>query len=59
MPPRKRHQISGAEYLASSRSVCSSIRQSAMPPPGQPSLRLDPGVAVMSAGNPELSNLAL
>ncbi|CDO68231.1 hypothetical protein BN946_scf184870.g5 [Trametes cinnabarina] len=62
LPPRKRHQISaGADFLATSRAVCSSMRQSAMPPPGPSSLGLNHGVHVLSAGptNPELSGLAL
>ena len=63
LPPRKRHQISGADFLAAaSRSVCSSIRQSAMVPPGQAAMRMDQSVAVLAGAPPsaaELSGLSL
>ena len=61
LPPRKRHhQLSGADFLATSRSVCSSIRQSAMVPPGQAAMHQS--VAVLAGAPPnaaELSGLAL
>lgn len=60
LPPRKRHQIPGADYLANPRSVCSSIRQSALVPPGQAAMRMDQGVALLAGAPPnELSGLAL
>ena len=62
LPPRKRHQISGTDFLAAaSRSVCSSIRQSALAPPAHAAMRLDQSVAVLSGvpPNAELSGLAL
>ena len=61
LPPRKRHQISGAGFLATSRSVCSSIRQSVLAPPAHAAMRLDQSVAVLTGAPPnaELSGLAL